>query len=130
MVEFLATLYDNGSQYSVIATARSALGNFVHIPGVPILANHPLVHKVLKGVYNIRPPAPWYIVIWDSDNLQYLDSLDNTSINFKLLTSKTTALLTILSGQRISTIHKFRLSHCCSGCLQLGKYTLETFKTR
>ena len=112
MVEFLATLYDNGSQYSVIATARSTLGNFVHIPGVPILANHPLVQKVLKGVYNIRPPAPRYVVIWDSDNLlQYLDSLDNTSINFELLTYKTTALLTILSGQRISTIHKFRLSH-------------------
>ena len=46
------------------------------------------------------------MVIWDTDVLlQYLDSLDNTS----LLTCKTTVLLTILSGQRVSTIHKFRL---------------------
>ena len=66
---------------------------------------------MVTGAYNTRPPAPRYVVIWDTDVLlQYLDSLDNTSLTFKMLTCKTTVLLTILSGQRVSTIHKFRLS--------------------
>ena len=32
MVEFLSYLY-NGGRFGVIATARSALGNFIHVPG-------------------------------------------------------------------------------------------------
>ena len=89
VVEFLSFLYDNGGRYGVIATARSTLGNF----------------------YNTRPPAPRYVVIWDTDTLlHYLDSLDNTLLNFKLLSYKVTVLLTILSGQQVSTLHKFRLS--------------------
>ena len=76
-----------------------------------MLANHPLIQKVVKGAYNTRPPAPRYVVIWDTDTLlHYLDSLDNTLINFKLLSYKVPVLLTILSGQRVSTLHKFRLS--------------------
>ena len=47
-------------------------------------------------VYNTTPPAPRYVVIWDTDILlQYLDSLENNSIDFKLLSYKVTVLLTI-----------------------------------
>ena len=100
-----------GVRYGVLATEVSTLGNFLHIPGVPVLANHPLIQKVVKGAYNTRLPAPRYVVIWDIDILlQYLDSLENNSIDFKLLSYKVTVLLTILSGQSVSTQHKFRLS--------------------
>ena len=68
VVEFLS-LYADGGRFGVIATARSALGNFIHVPGVPVLANHPLIQKVVKGAYNTRPPAPRYVVIWDTDVL-------------------------------------------------------------
>ena len=109
VVGFLSSLY--GGRFGVIATALSALGNFIHVPGVPVLANHPHIQKVVKGAYNTRPPAPRYVVIWDTDVLlQYLDSLGNACLNFKLLSCKTAILLTILSGQRASTIHAFRLS--------------------
>ena len=111
MVEFLSSLYADGGRFGVIATARSVLGNFIHVPGVPVLADHPLIQKVVKGACNTRPPTPRYVVIWDTDVLlQYLNSLDNACLNFKLLSCKTAILLTILSGQRVSTIHAFRLS--------------------
>ena len=65
----------------------------------------------MKGAHNTRSPAPRYVVIWDTDVLlQYLVSLGNACLNFKLLSCKTAILLTILSGQRVSTIHAFRLS--------------------
>ena len=102
--------YDNGGWFGVITTARCTLGNFIDVPDVPVLANHPLIQKIVKGAYYTRPPAPHYVVIWDRDILlQYLDSLDNTYLDFKLLSCET-ILLTILSGQRVSTIHAFRLS--------------------
>ena len=34
-------LSDNGGWFGVIATARSTLGKFIHVPGVPVLATHP-----------------------------------------------------------------------------------------
>ena len=106
VVEFLSYLYDNGGRFGVIATARNTLGNFIHVPGVPVLANHPYIQKVVKGAYNTRTPAPCYIVIWDADVLlKYLDSLDNTSLNLSIKT----ILLTILSGQWVSIIHAFQL---------------------
>ena len=82
VVEFLSSLYADGGRFGVIATARSALGNFIHVPGVSVLADHPLIQKVVKGAYNTRPPAPHYVLIWDTDILlQYLDSLDNACLN-------------------------------------------------
>ena len=83
------------------------------------VANHSLIQKVVKGTYDTQPPASCYIVIWDTDVLlQYLDSLNNTCHDFKLLSCKTAILLTILSGQQVSTIHAFQLSQ-----LQLTKHS-------
>ena len=31
----------DGGRFGVIATARSAFGNFIHVPGVPVLVNQP-----------------------------------------------------------------------------------------
>ena len=33
-VEFLSYLYDNDVWFAVIVTARSTLGNFIHVPGI------------------------------------------------------------------------------------------------
>ena len=59
----------DGGRFGVIAIARSAFGNFIHVPGVPVLVNHPLIQKVVKGAHNTTPPAPRYGVIWDTDVL-------------------------------------------------------------
>ena len=97
-----------GLWYGGIASARSALGNFVTIPGYPRLADHPLIQKLL----NVRPPKPRYTMIWDTTLLiKYLASLNNVDLDFQHACWKTSALLNILSGQRVSTIHKFRVSN-------------------
>ena len=57
------------------------------------------------------PPKPRYEFIWDTEFvLQFLKNLHPSVIGLKLLTLKTVALLTLLSGQRVSTLHQFRLS--------------------
>ena len=108
----MSSLFEMGLGYGGIASARSALGNFVTTPGYHRLADHPLIQKFLKGIGNVRPPKPRYTMIWDTTLLiKYLASLNNVDLDFQRACWKTSALLTILSGQRVSTIHKFRVSN-------------------
>ena len=108
--------------YGSIASARSALGNFVTISGYPKLADHPLIQRLLKRIGNVSPPKPCYTMIWDTTLLiTYLASQQNDGLDLQHACWKTSALLTILSGQRVSTLHKFKVSN-----LQLGE-TLALF---
>ena len=62
-------------------------------------------------MFHVRHPKPRYEFIWDTDLvLNFLKSLQTSDITLKLLTLKTVTLLTLLSGQRVSTVHQFRLS--------------------
>ena len=112
VVNFLTSLFEMGLGYGAVTSARSALGNFVTVPGFPRLADHPLVQKLLKGVANVRQPNPRYTRIWHTSFLiTYLASLRNGDLDLQHMCWKTSALLTVLSGQWVSTIHKFKLSN-------------------
>ena len=105
---YFTDLYEKGMKYSTIASARSALANVIYIPGVASIAEHSLVKRFFKGVYNLRPPEPKYTMIWDTSLvINHLATLNNELLPFKLIVYKLVMLLTLLSGQRISTLHKF-----------------------
>ena len=111
VISYLTSMYDRGLQYTTIASARNVLSGILHIPGVTSISSHPLIVRLLKGIFHVRPPKPRYEFIWDTELvLQFLKNLHPSVIGLKLLTLKTVALLTLLSGQRVSTLHQFRLS--------------------
>ena len=84
VVNFLPSLFEMGLGYGAAASARSALGNFVTVPGFPWLAEHMLVQKLLKGIANVRPPKPRYMRIWDTSLLiTYLASLHNGDLDLQ-----------------------------------------------
>lgn len=58
IINFLASLYKDGYQYSSINSYRSAISS-VHekIDGY-IIGQHPLVTRLIKGVFHARPPLP------------------------------------------------------------------------
>ena len=66
VVNFLTSLFEMGLGHGAVASARSALGNFVTVPGFPRLAEHLLVQKLLKGIANVRLPKPRYTRILPS----------------------------------------------------------------
>ena len=104
-------MYDRGLQYTTIAAAKSMLSGVLHIPGVTSISFHSLIIRLLKGIFHVRPPKPRYEFIWDAELvLKFLKTLHPSVITLKLLTLKTVTLLTLLSGQRVSTLHQFRLS--------------------
>ena len=104
-IDFLASLYHEGLGYSAINTARSALSTIIHTSDHGTFGTHPLVVRLLKGVFELKPSLPKYSHIWDvGEVLQYLDSLGPApGLDLKTLTKKLTILLSLLTGQRCQT---------------------------
>ena len=107
-IYFLATLFSAGLGYSAIDTARSALSSVLVLPNNITFGSHPLVVQFLKGVFEVKPSLPRYSRIWDvAAVLQYLKMLGPASeLDLKTLTTKTTMLLCLLTGQRCQTLTK------------------------
>ena len=70
-----------------------------HVEGVPI-GQHPLVTRLLKGVYNTRPPKPHYTETWDVDRvLNHLSSLgENSQLSLKQLSQKLVVLMALVQA--------------------------------
>ena len=104
-------MFERGLEYSTISAAKSVLSSILHIPGVTAISEHPLIIRLLKGIFHVRLPRPRYELIWDTDLvLTYLKGLESSKIPLKFLSMKLVTLLTILSGQRVSTVHRFHIS--------------------
>ena len=60
IANFLSSEFENGKQYSTLNTYRSAI-SATHPPieGYPV-GQHPIVCRLLQGMFNERPPQPRY----------------------------------------------------------------------
>jgi len=65
MMDFLADQYDLGLQYHSLNTLRSALSTTHPQVDHVNVGSHPLVQRLLKGMFNTRPPVPRYNESWD-----------------------------------------------------------------
>ena len=81
VVNFLAHVYDEGYQYRSLNSYRSAISS-VHtkVDGHSV-GEHPLVARLLKGVFNQRPPRPRYETTWDVAQVtEYLEKMGENSV--------------------------------------------------
>ena len=106
-LDFLSELFEDGLQHRTINSIRSAV-SMTHdrVEGVPI-GQHPLVTRLLKGVYNLRPPQPRYSDTWNVDMvIQHLQSLgDNSKLTLKVLGQKLALLMALVEASRSSELH-------------------------
>ena len=119
VLDFLAEKFDQGLKYRTLNCYRSALSSaLLPIEGFQA-GSHPLVSKLLKGIFNLRPPEPRYTDVWDVGQvLRYLQSMGpNESLSLRLLTKKLATLLALVLAHRCSDLG--RLS------LEGRKYSLE-----
>ena len=104
-------MYEKGLAYNTIASAKSVLSGVIHLPGVVSISDHPLAQRLLKRVFNTRPPTSKYPYIWDTSQLlDYLHTLQNDQSDFATMSKKLVTLFTLFSGQQVSTLYKFRRS--------------------
>ena len=64
-LNFLQYLFNLSVSYSSINTARSALSFILPRNDCGSFGQHFLIKRFIKGVYNLRTPAPKYSYIWD-----------------------------------------------------------------
>ena len=97
VVNFLAHLFEHGYQYRSINSYRSAISS-VHekVDGCEV-GQHPLVARILKGIFHERPPQPRYSEAWNVDTVTtYIESLgENDSLSLATLTHKTVMILAL-----------------------------------
>ncbi|XP_050512905.1 uncharacterized protein LOC126888594 [Diabrotica virgifera virgifera] len=103
---FLAELFNKGASYSLLNTYRSAIAQ---ISG-PELAQDFRLKRFCKGVFGLRPTRPKYEFSWDpAQVLDFVRSLETSSISLELLSLKCCILLALATGQRIQTLHNIEI---------------------
>ena len=107
VANFLTQLYTLGASYSTINLARSAVSAYLSPGASDSIGNHPVICRVVKGVFQNRPPLPKYQETWNVDTV--LDLLDNWPyaevLSLQRLAYRTVMLVALLTGQRGQTIH-------------------------
>ena len=106
VLDFLASLFDRNLSYRTINVYRSALsGTLRPIDGYEV-GKHPLVCRLLKGVFNERPPLQKLCPTWSV--FKVMDLLKGWSpssdLDLKCLTLKTVMLLALASAKRCSSL--------------------------
>ena len=106
VLEFLTDQFHQGKKYSTLNTYRSTIST-THVPldGFQI-GKHPLVSRLMKGVYHLRPPHPRHTGRWDVK--QVLDFLkqkgETADLSIKDLTLKLAMLMALSNADRASDL--------------------------
>lgn len=109
---FLYQLFEKNYTYSSINTARSSLSAFVQLDTKDKIGTHPKVVRLLKGMFNSRPPTPRYSETWDvAIVLRVLRSWSpRHKLTLKQLTLKLCMLLALLIAPRSQTLKAMTIS--------------------
>ena len=105
ILEFLTSLFTKGLQYSTIGGYRSAISAYHENCDGSSVGEHPLVKRLMIGIFNERPPQPRYGFTWDVETvLRFINGLDSSKIDVKLLSLKLTVLLALTGASRASEL--------------------------
>ena len=88
-VDFLTSLYDEGLSDSSINSARCALSAILESPtsAYSTFGEHPDVKRLMKGIFQSRPPLPRYCKTWDVNLVLQNMIQDETAYTFMLNTN-------------------------------------------
>ena len=102
IANFLAELYEKDYQYRSINAYRSAISSAHDKVDGYSVGQHPTVCRLMKGIFNKRPPQPRYSFTWDVQKVtSYISAMgDNNALSLKLLSFKLVMLLALTRPSR------------------------------
>ena len=111
-IDFLVHLAEQGLGYSAINTARSALSSVLGLFENQVFGKHHLVIRLMRGIFNDRPPTARYSSSWDVNKvLNWLKCLSPVrDLDLRYLTLKLVMLMALVSGQRCQSLHLLDLN--------------------
>ena len=91
----------------------------------------PLVCRLLKGVFNIRPALPRYVATWDVTKVfTFIKSKPTlTNCGLKTLSHRLAIFLCLITGQRDQTIKCLNLDYIKISSDKVVLFVPETLKT-
>ena len=106
VLDFLSSMAKEGKAYRTISLYRSMLSSTLKEIDGHKIGSHPLVVRLLKGVFNLNPPRAKYTHFWDQNVvLKYLETLGRSELlSLDNLTFKLATLLALASLCRMSAI--------------------------
>ena len=106
VMNYLALLFSEGLQYRTVNTHRSALSSTLKPIDGHKVGQHPIICRLMKGVFNKRPPIQNMVGSWSVDKV--INLLQSWAVNEHLdlthLTYKTVMLLSLASAKRCSSL--------------------------
>ena len=118
ILNFMAAEYGSGRGYRSLNCYKSALSSVLApIDGFDV-GRHPLVCRLMKGVFQQRPPKPKHTAFWSVKVvLDHLSSWgDNDLLSLQRLSWKLAMLLALSSASRSSDLSRLSIdNHLCSG---------------
>jgi len=124
VVNFPVYLYKDGYQYSSINAYRSLISSVHQKVDDFSVGQHPLITRLIKGIFHARPPLPHYTTTWNVQLvLNYIEPQgDNQNISLKLLSFKLPMLLALHIRQ---TYHELSISQYVLTSLMESAFTLS-----
>ena len=91
---------------------------------------HPIVTRMLKGIFRTRPALPRYIYIYDAETvIEFLKSLPCwEEITLKWLTLKLVRLLALSSSHRCQTLNPLSIEHMETSIQQIPFHIPKVIK--
>ena len=113
VADFLTDLFNNGLQYRTIAGYRSMLSAVLQpINNTPV-GQHPYIIRLLKGVFNSRPPKVKILPEWDLqlvlNMLQKQPFEPSSKASLKHITFKLIFLMAISTFRRCSDLQSLKI---------------------
>ena len=114
MANFLADLFKEGYLYRSLNSYRSAISVLHSKVDGYLIGQHPLITRMLKGVFNERPPVAKYSAFWNVGVvLRYLKGLGgNGTLSLRLLTIKSAMLMALTRPARSVDLSKLDIRAC------------------
>ena len=70
------------------------------------VGNFALAKRVLKGIFELKPPSPRYEFVWDVNIvLDFLNNFNDEAMSLEVLTHKLVMLLALATKQRAQIFH-------------------------
>ena len=121
VAEFLTFLYTSGLQYRTIAGYRSMFSSVLESVENKPVGQHPYIVRLLKGIFNSRPPKARLLPEWDLPRvLKMLEKAPFEPMReatLKHITLKTVFLIAITTFRRCSDLQSLKIGED-SVCVQ------------
>ena len=130
-IEFLTEYLKTGLGHRSVNSGPSALSSIIRRVCNVLFGKSPLVFRLLKGVFNIRPALPRYVTTWDIIKIfTFIKSKPTlTNCDLKTLFLKLVILLCLTTDQRDQPIKCLNLKLINISSEKVDLLVPETWKT-